>query len=686
MDSFPSLAHGSDMKPWLIFFMLISAGLARSESETDSLALDEALLGLDDAAKIEYLHQEIRQVLRNNPARAQILAHRILLTARSLGDDRALHQAHMDMGVALYYQGQYKPALRHYESALQISRELEDPRLEANARNNIGVLYFVWGEHNIALDAYLKVLAIYAELGDTGGTARAYNNIAGVHQTAERYSSALEYYRRALELYREREEWTFAASTLNNIGLLEHDLENHAGAVAALDEALRLERETGDRSGESLSLNNLGMVRVAQGRFDEASELFTQALEIRREIADRQGEGVTLQLMGGALVKAGQVEQGIPLLESALGIFEELEVRELKGDALLDLSESWAAAGRHDLALDFARRHKEVHDKLFDEQRVRQMAAAEARFELDLKDQEIAGLHREAEYEANRRNLMLMAAGLLVVIILLLWNRYRFQKKAHTEIQAKNEALHEAHGELEKAARTELAHVSRVATMGELTAAFAHELHQPLTAIKTNVRAARNLRGPVADNSDEVNDALQDIRDDAERAREIIQRLREMMRKGEERRDPCDLNQVIIAVRKIIEPAVDRQKVVLEWDLGLDLPAILADRIQLQQVVLNLIQNAMAAMGDEGGTVRVVSEATDGGGVRVQVADQGPTVDPGVLADMFTPFFTTKAEGLGMGLPICQTIIEAHGGKMTARVNPGRGLTVEFSLPHQMPS
>ena len=90
----------------------------------------------------------------------------------------------------------------------------------------------------------------------------------------------------------------------------------------------------------------------------------------------------------------------------------------------------------------------------------------------------------------------------------------------------------------------------------------------------------------------------------------------------------------------------------------------------------------MAAMVDEGGTVRIASEVIDGGGVRVQVTDQRPPVDPGVLADMFTPFFTTKVEGLGMGLPICQTIIEAHGGRMTARVNPDRGLTVEFSLPH----
>ncbi len=669
------------MKIWLAVLVMVVAGAALADAVEDSLALESALQGLEGPARIEHLQAVIRGVMRNDPSLAQMYARRALAEATRLGDEAGRFQAHMDMGVALYYQGRYKLALRQYEAALQISLTLEDPRNEADVRNNIGILYFVWGEHNIALEDYLKVLAIYLELEDKGGAARAYNNIAAVHHTAKRFGSALEYYHQALELYRERGDLTFAASTLNNIGLVEHDLGNQDSALAALEEALRMERQIGDRSGESLSLNNMGLVRAAQQRFQEADRLYSQALEIRREIEDRQGEGVTLQLKGKALVQQDDMEQGLFLLEAALEIFEELEIPELIRDVLLDLSESWSAAGRYDLALEYARRHKEVHDRLFDEQRARQMAAAEARFELDLKDQEIAGLRREAEFEAFRRNLMFMVAGLLLIIILLLWNRYRFQKRSNTEIQAKNQALSAAHAELEQAARSELAHVARVATMGELTAAFAHELNQPLTAIKANVRAARNLRGLEPADEDEVDEALQDIRDDAERAREIIQRLRDMMRKGEERREPCDLNEVITAVMKMIEPTAGAQGVALDATLGRGLPPVLADRIQLQQVILNLVQNSLAAMAEERGSVKIDSTLVDEGCVGVKIVDEGPPVKPAVLADMFTPFFTTKPEGLGMGLPICRTIIEAHGGKMAARANPDRGLTVEFTLP-----
>ena len=663
----------------LLFLLQPFLGLA--SVETDSLAVETQLADLHPEEHLEFLRTEVLKTLRNEPRLAIAIARRYLAVATEQGDPTAQNQALMDIGVAHYFMGDYHNALRSYEEALVIAEEIGDNVRVGNAVNNIGILYFVWGEHDRALDYYLRALSLRLETDDTSGAASCYNNIAGVHHTAGRYASALEYYQRALELYRDIDNQIYEASTLSNIGLVLYDQGHYDEAMVEIQAALDLERDGNDLSSQALSLNNMGMVRFKQGRLAEAQDLFREALAIRREIDDRRGESVSMQLLGTTLVDSGNLDGGIRYLEDALAIARDLEVQELIRDDLQALAEAWEKAGRHDRALDYFKLYKEAHDEIFDEERARQMAATEASFEVDLKDQEIAGLRREAEFESFRRQIMLLGAGLSAVIMVLLWSRYRFQKRAHMEIRIKNEALGQAHAGLEKAAREELAHVARVATMGELTAAFAHELHQPLTAIKANARAARNLLSQPSEDKEEVDEALVDIRDDAERAREIIHRLREMMRKGEERREVHDLNFVTRSAVKFIEGTATQQGVDIHLDLGTGLPLVRCDHIQLQQVVMNLVQNGMAAMEPQGGEIVIRTSATEDGDVTVQVRDAGPEVSRDVLADMFDPFFTTKTEGLGMGLPICKSIIEAHNGTLKATRNEGGGLTMEFRLP-----
>ena len=667
-----------------VMICLLWPCLVQAQVEADSLTMEATLASLPAEERLPFLQEEVRRTIRNDPRLALAIARRSLVAASELNDEAARHQALMDIGVALYYQGDYRNALRRYEEAMVIAVDLGDNSRIGHAVNNIGVLYFVWGEHDLALEYYLRALTLYLESKDTARTASTYNNIAGVHHTAGRYDSALGHYGRALEIYREVGDKTYEAGTLNNIGLVHYEQGLFEEAMADLQQALTLERAGKDRQGEALSLNNMGMVRAKQGRLEDAQRLFNEALDIRREINDRQGESVSLQLLGTALVDGGNVEESIPLLEEALAIARELEVQELIRDDLLALAEAWEKAGQFERSLAYFRLFKEAHDLIFDEERGRQMAAAEAKFEVDLKDQEIAGLRREAEFEAFRQRIMLLGAILSALIMALLWNRYRFQKRANSEIHAKNEALGKAHAELEKAAREELTHVARVATMGELTAAFAHELHQPLAAIKANARAARNLlQQPAVDQDevDEVDEALVDIRDDAERAREIIHRLREMMRKGEERREVHPLDEVVRTALSFVEGAARQQGVEIRLDLEPDLPPVMCDHIQLQQVLMNLIQNGLAAMEAGSGEIVISTMTAADGQVEVHVRDSGPEMSDDNFADMFDPFFTTKPDGLGMGLPICRTIIEAHSGKLTASRNPGGGLTMEFRLP-----
>jgi C4-dicarboxylate-specific signal transduction histidine kinase len=223
--------------------------------------------------------------------------------------------------------------------------------------------------------------------------------------------------------------------------------------------------------------------------------------------------------------------------------------------------------------------------------------------------------------------------------------------------------------------------VARVAALGELTAALAHELNQPLMAIRVNAQATRRLlRGGQPADVDEV---LGDIAEDARRAGDLIRRLRDLLRRRELAKEVLDVNEVIAAVQAIARTEARRHGAELTVEAGAGLPRVLGDAIQLQQVVLNLVRNAAEAMSGQGGTreVRIRTWETAGEHVTVSVEDEGPPIDDATLHGMFTPFSTTKPEGLGIGLAISRSIVEAHAGRLWAERRPGTGLAVRFTLP-----
>lgn len=230
--------------------------------------------------------------------------------------------------------------------------------------------------------------------------------------------------------------------------------------------------------------------------------------------------------------------------------------------------------------------------------------------------------------------------------------------------------------------RDELAHVARVAVLGELTATLAHELNQPLAAIQANVQATRRIMasGQLPDDLDEV---LGDVSRDARRAGDLIQHLRDLLRRRELEKVQLDLNQVFRKVEPLARADAARHgaRLVFELTPGLHVPG---DHVQLQQVLLNLVRNAAEAMaGDQPDArevvVRTASSPPDR--VMVSVEDTGPPIDHAAFGGLFTPFHTTKPEGLGMGLAISRSIVEAHGGRLWAERRPERGLAVRFTLP-----
>ncbi len=232
--------------------------------------------------------------------------------------------------------------------------------------------------------------------------------------------------------------------------------------------------------------------------------------------------------------------------------------------------------------------------------------------------------------------------------------------------------------------RAELAHVSRIATLGELSASLAHELNQPLTAILSNAQAARRfLSGDMTD-PDEVNEILNDIIHDDRRAADMIKRLRALMRKKDLEFISLDLNEIVREVAELVNREAFSKDVALVLDLADGLPHVQGDAIHLEQVVLNLILNgteAMAELDRQSRQLRILTAKHNENAVRISVRDQGTGIDQAHIASIFEAFFTTKPEGMGMGLSICRSIIEAHGGQLWAENNPDQGATVSFTVP-----
>jgi PAS domain S-box-containing protein len=233
-------------------------------------------------------------------------------------------------------------------------------------------------------------------------------------------------------------------------------------------------------------------------------------------------------------------------------------------------------------------------------------------------------------------------------------------------------------------AQSDLAHVNRVTTLGEMTASISHEVSQPIAAIVTNASAGLRWLAAQPSNLEETKLALGRICKDGKRAREVVDRIRALARKMPPGKDRLSINEVILEVIALTRGEAERNHVLVRPVLAGHLPPVFGDRIQLQQVILNMMVNAIEAMStdQEGGRELCVSSEIDGlGGILVAVRDSGPGIDPKQVDHLFDAFYTTKPNGIGMGLAICRSIIEAHDGRLWAAPNSPRGAVFQFSLP-----
>jgi signal transduction histidine kinase len=281
---------------------------------------------------------------------------------------------------------------------------------------------------------------------------------------------------------------------------------------------------------------------------------------------------------------------------------------------------------------------------------------------------------REATvWEQYRWEITLIAAILVTQTLLIAYVLFQSRRRRVAEAEAAEQ-------------RQEVAHLMRVSVLGELSGAIAHEINQPLTAILSNAQAALHLLAQQSPDVAEVRDAIHDIVQEDNRASEVIARLRNLLRKGERKSELIDLNDLVNSTIALLKNELIDRRIEVEMSLAIGLPSTSGDPVQLQQVLLNILMNAMDAMATTPITRRrimISTRAAKGGALQLLIRDRGPgigTDDPSLL---FKPFHTSKEHGLGLGLTVCSTIVQAHGGKLTLANHQDGGAVAALLLPAQ---
>ena len=274
-------------------------------------------------------------------------------------------------------------------------------------------------------------------------------------------------------------------------------------------------------------------------------------------------------------------------------------------------------------------------------------------------------------WEQYRWQIMLISAALLLQSLLIAGLFYEHRRRRQAEVQASRRMA-------------ELAHMNRSAAIGQMSASIVHEINQPLAAIVMNAGTGLRWLAKDTPNVEKAAHALKNIVGNGNRASQVVQTLRAMFKKELSNRTLVDINDAIRAVLTLLRIELEEHEVVTKATLKEGLPHVMADRVQLQQVIFNLVTNAIEAMssiGADSRTLRLRSEEIESGECIVAIEDSGPGIEPETLKRIFEPFFTSKSKGMGMGLSICRSIIEAHGGRLWVAGNTPRGAVFEFALP-----
>ena len=606
--------------------------------------------------------------------------------ARADGDPQALVRSLRAVAFNQSEAGDARAALATFNEALALSQEIDNYQL-GGILVAIGAIYQKLGDLEEGLKYQHRAYRHFEELGDSPrGVAVALGNVAGLYETLGRSTEAIEFFARSLEILRQSGDRRNSALVLNDLGDIHRETGDLSLALELHRQSLAIFEDLGLRPYIADTLGHLGGDHLALGELDQASVFYRRSLALWEEEGDPVQAAGVLTKLGKLLRERGDFEAARQRLEQAVTFYDEAELEvdldQAHEEAVFELAETYRALGRDRRALQAFKRHEELLIARLEDEKGRNLAEMQVRFDVDLKEKEIELLEQERQLQAfdlerqrDSRRALLVVFALSLLVLGLVFNRSRLKTRQAMMLQTV---------EQERAVSARLRQVDKL--KDEFLANTSHELRTPLygmTGLAESLidgaggelpEAAKAHLAMVVASGRRLTTLVNDVLDFSK----LKHRSLELAAK------PVDLHPVVDVVLTLLRPLVGSKDLDVENAIAADGPPVLADEDRLQQILHNLVGNAIKFT--EAGAV-VVAAVANGGRLEISVRDTGPGIPEEQQERIFDAFAqadgTIEREfgGSGLGLAVTRQLVELHGGNLRVESATGQGSTFTFDLP-----
>ena len=657
---------------------------------------------------------------------------------REIGDKKDIVASLNNIGIIYDDLNMYDEALDYYLQSLELFEDIGDNVGVAVTLHNVGVVYESLSNYNKSLEYLLRALKVYEEIGDKTGVASSYGNIGIVYKDLSNYDKSLEYHLKSLKISREIDDVKGIANSLDNIGIIYENLNNYEKAIEYYSESMKIESEIGDDLGVASSLNNIGIIYDEQGHHDMAIDNYNRALEMYRsigfkngvantlnnlgvvyenqlnypealkyhkealeifyDIGHKKGYAASLNNIGSVYIKMSDYVKGVDYLEQALVVASSIETKDLVIEIYGKLSSYYESVGDYQTALYNFKLFSAIKDSIFNKEKIEKIAGMQTTYEVEhlleqqeneiellTKDNEIYRLQVEKQHLTNWR--FYLGFIILLVVFSFVYYRYRMKYRANqilrkqvdertrdltiSNVNLKNEIRER------KRIQSKLIRSERLAGIGELAAGIAHEIRNPLGNISSS--AQYSMRKFEMDSS--LKRYFEIIVEESRKANAIIKGLLDFANPREMKFQTGSIDKVIDSVLTSVEGRNKESKVSVVTQSTDGNIEVKFDKKWLEQALLNFVLNAIQSM-PFGGVLTITEEFDKTKNlIKIIISDTGNGIAKEDLKKIFDPFYTTREDGVGLGLSLAHQIIQDHNGELQIDSELGEGTDVTVSLP-----
>jgi len=612
-----------------------------------------------------------------------------------------------DIAYCLEILVRYEEAITVYEEALMIARKLNIKDEIIILQSNIGSIYYKTANYDKALEMFQSTLEAEKRNNIDGNISVSYNNIGMVYDAWKQHKKAIEYYKQALEIDRKNNNAIGVAIRLNNIGYAYRSLNENDKALKYLQDALDIEKKYGRNEKIAIRLTNLGLLYITTGQYENALKNYFEAQSILENSNHKNYLSILYNHIAHVYIQQKKYKKAEDFLDKSQILAKENNLKQQQVQNYFEYTYLHKQKGNYKEAFNNQVAYSNLKDSIFSEEKHKQFAEFETKYETEKKEKEIELLTKNTEIQnlilrKNRIVKYSFIVGFVIILILafIIFKAFRRERKEMEKRKLAEKDLNELNQNLEQKVETEVTirreqeqkavEQSRLAALGELAAGIAHEINQPLHSIAFSIDNMMLAINEDDADKDYLQKKIKNIFADVDRMKHIIDHVRIFSRRqSEDEKKPFNINTSITNAVNMIKEQYQNHRINLALDLAENLPDISGNLYRFEQVVLILLSNGKDAIEAKANfadgeyqkqlTLKTFQKNET---ISMKFEDNGSGIPKEILDKIFNPFFTTKnpGQGTGLGLSIAIGIIEKMGGKIKVKSEVGIGTKVIISL------